>query len=96
MDIILKNNLELFKATLLTLELTFISLLFGIILGLFFAIMRLSKNKIIFNISYYYSFVFRGTPLLVQIFIIYFGLAQLEIIRESFVWAILKKPFWFT
>ena len=94
MDIILKNNLELFKATLLTLELTFISLLFGIILGLFFAIMRLSKNKIIFNISYYYSFVFRGTPLLVQIFIIYFGLAQLEIIRESFLWAILKKPFW--
>ena len=85
---------ELLTASLLTIKLTLLSLLFGIILGLFFAILRLSKNKIIFNFSYYYSFVFRGTPLFVQIFIIYFGLAQLEFIRESFLWIVLKKPFW--
>ncbi len=85
---------ELLTASALTIKLTLLSLLFGIILGLFFAILRLSKNKIIFNFSYYYSFVFRGTPLFVQIFIIYFGLAQLEFIRESFLWIVLKKPFW--
>ena len=93
MNIIFENFPKLFKASLITIELTLISLIIGIFIGLFFAILRLSKNKLIFNISYYYSFIFRGTPLLVQIFIIYFGLAQLEFIRESVFWLILKKPF---
>ena len=93
MNIIFENFPKLFKASLLTIELTLISLTIGIFIGLFFAILRLSKNKLLFNISYYYSFIFRGTPLLVQIFIIYFGLAQLEFIRESFLWLVLKKPF---
>ncbi len=94
MDLMIEKLPELLKATILTIELTLISLIFGIFLGLFFAILRLSKNKIIYNISYYYSFVFRGTPLFVQLFIIYFGLAQIEFIRESFLWVVLKKPFW--
>jgi len=93
MNIILENIPKLFKASILTIELTLLSLFIGIFIGLFFAILRLSKNKLLFNISYYYSFIFRGTPLLVQIFIIYFGLAQLEFIRESFLWLVLKNPF---
>jgi len=93
MNIIFENFPKLFKASLITIELTLISLIIGIFIGLFFAILRLSKNKLLFNISYYYSFIFRGTPLLVQIFIIYFGLAQLEFVRESVFWLILKKPF---
>ncbi len=40
------------------------------------------------------SYVFRGTPLLVQIFIIYFGLGQIESLRSSFLWVILKEPYW--
>ena len=84
---------RLLKATILTIELTFISLFFGIFVGIFFAILRTSKNKILFFISYYYSYILRGTPLLVQIFIIYFGLAQLEWIRESFLWIFLKEPY---
>ena len=84
---------KLLKATKLTIQLTFLSLFFGIFVGVFFAIMRTSKNKILFYISYYYSYVLRGTPLLVQIFIIYFGLAQIEWIRESFLWIFLKEPY---
>ena len=41
-----------------------------------------------------YSYVFRGTPLLVQIFIIYFGLGQIEYLRTTFLWTILKEPYW--
>ena len=93
MNSIIENIPKLLKASILTIELTLISLIIGIFIGLFFAILRLSKHKLLFSISYYYSFVFRGTPLLVQIFIIYFGLAQLEFIRESFLWFFLKKPF---
>ena len=88
-----QNLPKLLKATILTIELTFLSLFFGIFVGIFFAILRTSKNKILFYISYYYSYAFRGTPLLVQIFIIYFGLAQLEWIRESFLWVFLKEPY---
>ena len=84
---------RLLKATILTIELTLLSLFFGVFVGVFFAILRTSKNKILFYISYYYSYILRGTPLLVQIFIIYFGLAQLEWIRESFLWVFLKEPY---
>tara|TARA_B110000902_G_scaffold265067_1_gene348316 strand:- start:1284 stop:1952 length:669 start_codon:yes stop_codon:yes gene_type:complete len=93
MNMLIENIPKLFKASILTIELTIFSLIIGIFIGLFFAILRLSKNKIIFNFAYYYSFIFRGTPLLVQIFIIYFGLAQLDFIRDSFMWIVLKKPF---
>jgi len=92
-DFAFENLPKLLKATKLTIQLTFLSLFFGVFVGIFFAILRTSKNKILFYTSYYYSYVFRGTPLLVQIFIIYFGLAQLEWIRESFLWIFLKEPY---
>ena len=92
-DFALEHLPKLLKATQLTIQLTFLSLFFGVFVGVFFAILRTSKNKILFYISYYYSYAFRGTPLLVQIFIIYFGLAQLEWIRESFLWVFLKEPY---
>ena len=93
LDFISEHFPRLLKATKLTIELTSLSLLFGIFVGVFFAILRVSENKILFFISYYYSYIFRGTPLLVQIFIIYFGLGQVEWIRESFLWIFLKEPY---
>ena len=44
--------------------------------------------------AYGYSYIFRGTPLLVQIFIIYFGLGQIEYLRSTILWVILKEPYW--
>ena len=93
LDFALEHLPRLLKATRLTIELTLLSLFFGIFVGIFFGILRTSNNKILFYISYYYSYVLRGTPLLVQIFIVYFGLAQLEWIRESFLWIFLKEPY---
>ena len=85
---------KLLNATLVTLKLLSLSLIFGLIFGLFFAILRLNKNIILNRFSYFYSYIFRGTPLLVQIFIIYFGLGQIEFLRSSFLWIILKEPYW--
>tara|TARA_B110000914_G_scaffold174899_1_gene156057 strand:+ start:4 stop:672 length:669 start_codon:yes stop_codon:yes gene_type:complete len=93
MELMIESFPRLLNATLLTIELTLLSLFFGIFVGVFFAILRTSKNKILYYFSYYYSYVFRGTPLLVQIFIIYFGLGQVEWIRESFLWILLKEPY---
>ena len=92
-DFALEHFPRLLKATKLTIQLTFLSLFFGLFVGFFAAILRTSKIKIFFLIAYYYSYFFRGTPLLVQIFIIYFGLAQVEWIRESFLWIFLKEPY---
>ena len=94
LDLMIDSFPKLLNATLITLKLLSLSLIFGLILGLFFAILRLNKNIFLSRFSYLYSYVFRGTPLLVQIFIIYFGLGQLEFLRSSFLWIVLKEPYW--
>ena len=93
LDFAIEHLPRLLKAAKLTIELTLLSLFFGIFVGVFFAVLRISNSKVLYYISYYYSYIFRGTPLLVQIFIIYFGLAQIEWIRESFLWVFLKEPY---
>ena len=93
MDLMIESFPRLLNATILTIELTLLSLFFGVFVGAFFAVLRTSNIKILYIISYYYSYIFRGTPLLVQIFIIYFGLGQVEWLRESFLWVIFKEPY---
>ena len=85
---------KLLNATLITLKLLSVSLIIGLFIGLFFAILRLNKNIFINKFAYGYSYIFRGTPLLVQIFIIYFGLGQIEYLRSTIFWVILKEPYW--
>ena len=94
LDLMINSLPKLLSATLTTLKLLSLSLIFGLIIGLIFAIMRLSKNIFISNFSYGFSYIFRGTPLLVQIFIIYFGLGQIEYLRSTILWTILKEPYW--
>ena len=85
---------KLLNAAVVTLKLLSVSLIVGLFIGLLFAILRLNKNIFINKFAYGYSYIFRGTPLLVQIFIIYFGLGQIESLRSSFLWVILKEPYW--
>ena len=85
---------KLLSAAVITLKLLSVSLIIGLFIGLLFAILRLNKNIFINRFAYGYSYLFRGTPLLVQIFIIYFGLGQIEYLRTTFLWTILKEPYW--
>ena len=85
---------KLLGATVITLKLLSVSLVIGLFIGLIFAILRLNKNIFINQFAYGYSYIFRGTPLLVQIFIIYFGLGQIEYLRSTVLWVILKEPYW--
>ncbi len=93
-NLMISSSPKLLVATLMTLKLLSLSLFFGLIIGLIFSVMRLSNNKFISTFSYGFSYVFRGTPLLVQIFIIYFGLGQIEYLRSTILWSILKEPYW--
>ena len=85
---------KLLGAAVITLKLLSVSLIVGLFIGLLFAILRLNKNVFINRLAYGYSYLFRGTPLLVQIFIIYFGLGQIEYLRSTVLWVILKEPYW--
>ena len=93
-ELMINSFPKLLNAAAVTLKLLSVSLIIGLFIGLLFAVMRLNKNSVINKIAYGYSYVFRGTPLLVQIFIIYFGFGQIEFIRESILWVILKEPYW--
>jgi len=93
-DLMITSFPKLLNATVVTLKLLSLSLLFGLFIGLFFAILRLRNNIFLNKLAYGYSYVFRGTPLLVQIFIIYFGLGQIEYLRTTVLWLVLKEPYW--
>jgi polar amino acid transport system permease protein len=67
---------------LLTLELTVVSILVGIFIGLLFALLKISNIKILAWISDTYVFLVRGTPLIVQIFILYFGISNLFLLPD--------------
>ncbi|KAB0571375.1 ABC transporter permease [Brucella pituitosa] len=86
--------MQMLSGVPLTLQLAASSIVFGAILALLFAMMRLSGIAVLDWIARLYVFVFRGTPLLVQIFIIYYGLSQFPAIRYSFLWPILREPYW--
>ncbi|MBD1381180.1 amino acid ABC transporter permease [Bacillus sp. IB182487] len=74
------NTFDIFlKAMLVTLQVTAISVLIAVVIGLFFAFLKISKMKILTLIADFYIYIVRGTPLIVQIFIFYFGLTSLNI-----------------
>ena len=93
-ELIISSFPKMLGAAVITVKLLAFSLAIGLLIGLFFAVLRLNKNIFINRFAYGYSYLFRGTPLLVQIYIIYFGLGQIEFIRSTFLWVILKEPFW--
>ena len=94
LELMINSFPKLLSAAVITLKLLSVSLIIGLFIGLFFAILRLNKNIFINKFAYGYSYIFRGTPLLVQIFIIYFGLGQIEYLRSTVLWVILKEPYW--
>ena len=78
----------------LTLQLVGSALALGAVGAVVTALLRLSANPLLSWPAYAYVFVFRGTPLLVQMFLIYFGLGQFEFVRDSFVWPVLREAYW--
>ena len=93
-SLIVKNFFLVLSGLDNTILLLLISLPIGFVLALLFALGRVSKITILSRLIASYIFVIRGTPLLVQIYLIYFGLGSVKFIRESFLWYALKEPFW--
>jgi octopine/nopaline transport system permease protein len=79
----------------LTLKLAICSVACGAVLAALFAWMRLSGSRVLAWIARAYVFVFRGTPLLVQIFLIYYGLGQFRPTLQAWgLWTFFREPYW--
>ena len=77
----------------ITFQLLLLSLFIGTLVAIILLLMRISGRWWLSWLAQVYTYVFRGTPILVQIFIVYYGLPQFEWIRGSIFWPILRDPF---
>lgn len=92
---IILDNLPLFlTGLLLTLKLTGYSLLFGLLLAMPLARLRVSRNRWVRQPVWAFTYFFRGTPMLLQLLVLYYGLAQFDWMRNSLLWPYLREPFW--
>lgn len=78
----------------LTLTLTGLSLAAGFLLSVPLAFIRAFGRPSFSLVVLGYTYVVRGTSMLVQLFLVYYGLAQIEAVRASIFWTILRDPFW--
>lgn len=92
--LILNSLPKLLSGAWLTVELVGLAVLIGLFIAVPVAILRASPNPVLRALPWAYIFFFRGTPLLVQIFLIYYGLSQFDAVRESFLWPVLREAYW--
>ncbi|NLQ18296.1 ABC transporter permease [Marinomonas sp. M1K-6] len=85
---------RLLEGAWVSLQLVIVSIVLGGVFALPIALARISPVAWIRAVPFAYIFFFRGTPLLVQIFLVYYGASQFDVVRESFLWPILREPFW--
>ena len=82
------------RGTVVTVQLVFLSLLVGGCLAVPLAIMRTSKKRWVNYPVWLFVYLFRGTPLLVQLYLIYYGVAQIKGIQQTLWWVIFKEAFY--
>lgn len=75
-DLFIETLPGYYDAIWATIRITFLGIVIGVVIGLIFAFMKISKYKILIIIADLYINIIRGTPLVVQIFVLYFGLVQ--------------------
>ena len=92
---IVANNLGLYFSGLwTTVWLVAVALVLGLLLAVPLGVMRTSRNPLINGPVWAYTYFFRGTPLFIQLSMIYFGMAQFEAVKASILWPLLREA-WF-
>lgn len=92
---IIAANFDLYLEGLwLTVQLVFGALVLGLGLAVPLALMAVSDSILLRAPVFCFSYFFRGTPLLVQIFMLYYGLGQFEAVQQSVLWPVLREAYW--
>ncbi|MGM0423568.1 MAG: ABC transporter permease [Thermodesulfobacteriota bacterium] len=95
LDILVDSLPRLLKGTWTTVQITGLSVLIGFCLAIPLSVMRVSKLLTLWVPVYVFIFYFRGTPLLVQIFLIYYGSGQFQPFLQSIgLWSLFQSA-WF-
>lgn len=94
LEVIVKNLPLYVEGLWVTVQLVALSLACGLALAIPIALLAASRRWFLALPAKAYVHVFRGTPLLVQMYIIYYGLAQFEAVRESLLWPVLREAYW--
>jgi arginine/ornithine transport system permease protein len=94
--VLIYDNLgRFFDGAVVTLQLTVLALLVGGVIAVPLAIARAYRKPFLSPAIRAYTYVFCGTPLLVQVYLFYFGLGQFKAVQDSFLWdPILSSPWW--
>ncbi len=93
-ELLVKWTPKMLQGVGLTLELVAIAVVAGLLVALPLGIARASRHWHVRALPSAYIFFFRGTPLLLQLFIVYYGLAQFPAVRQSALWPFLRDPYW--
>ena len=91
-EIIAETFPDYLRGALVTVVLLLGSLIIGLFLSFVVATMRLSKKRWLSLPAWSFIYFFRGTPLLVQMYMIYYGLPQFSLFRETFLWTFFQLP----
>jgi len=93
-DVMLDNWPLFAQGAWMTVQLTVLALFFGFLIALPAGLARARGVPGAARLVGAYVYLFRGTPLLVQTFLIYYGLAQFDWVRSSWAWTFLREPWW--
>lgn len=93
LSIILENIPTYLEGLKNTVILVSISLVIGLLLAVPLAVLRNSRSKLVQAPIRAFVYFFRGTPLLVQMFLVYYGFGQFEVLRESFLWPAFQEAY---
>ena len=93
-DVIVKWLPKLLEGAYLTLELVAIAVLVGLLIAIPLGMARASRHWYVRALPFGYIFFFRGTPLLLQLFLVYYGLAQFDVVKQGPLWPYLRDPYW--
>ena len=94
LDLVLANWTLFAEGVWITVQLTVLALCVGFLIALPAGLVRARRVPGVERAVGAYVYLFRGTPLLVQTFLIYYGLAQFDWVRESWAWVFLREPWW--
>jgi arginine/ornithine transport system permease protein len=91
---IILENLDIYiGGFFITIQLTAVSLALGLLMSVPLAIIRTSNNLLLNGPVRLFVYIFRGTPLLIQMFIIYYGLGQFDFLKETIIWDFFKHAY---
>ena len=93
-EVIFSNMPLYIEGLWVTIQLVFFALVLGFLFALPIALLATSRHPWIRLLPKSYIYFFRGTPLLVQMFMIYHGMGQFELVRESVIWIVFKEAYW--